>query len=74
MAIETIFLCFCQDCEVNDGIDKPYFMTKGMLEFVRVSYHLMPNYALDDTTLVHVIGTRSVMDSTERRNKHTRLI
>ena len=31
MAIDTIFLCFCEDCEQNDGITKPYFMSKGLM-------------------------------------------
>lgn len=34
MAIDTIFLCFCEDCEQNDGINRPYFMSKGFMEFV----------------------------------------
>ena len=31
MAIDTIFLCFCEDCEKNDGVTKPYFMSKGLM-------------------------------------------
>lgn len=34
MTIDTIFLCFCEDCDRNDGISKPYFMSKGLMEFV----------------------------------------
>lgn len=37
MAIDTIFLCFCEDCDQNDGINKPYFMSKGLMEFVENS-------------------------------------
>ncbi|KAL0266760.1 UNVERIFIED_CONTAM: hypothetical protein PYX00_009211 [Menopon gallinae] len=37
MVIDTIFLCFCEDCELNDGISKPYFMSRGLLEFVENS-------------------------------------
>ena len=28
MAIDTIFLCFCEDCSRNDGINKPYYMSR----------------------------------------------
>lgn len=31
MAIDTIFLCFCEDSDRNDGINKPYFMSKGLM-------------------------------------------
>ena len=28
MAIDTIFLCFCEDSARNDGITRPYYMSK----------------------------------------------
>ncbi|KAL1128814.1 hypothetical protein AAG570_013348 [Ranatra chinensis] len=31
MVIDTIFLCFCEDCEINDGVNKPYFMNQGLM-------------------------------------------
>ncbi|CAH1787745.1 unnamed protein product [Owenia fusiformis] len=37
MTIDTIFLCFCEDCERNDGVRKPYFMSKGLMAFVENS-------------------------------------
>ncbi|CAH1108165.1 unnamed protein product [Psylliodes chrysocephalus] len=37
MAIDTIFLCFCEDCEQNDGETRPYFMSRGLMEFVENS-------------------------------------
>ncbi|CAG7719422.1 unnamed protein product [Allacma fusca] len=37
MAIDTIFLCFCEDCARNDGVTKPYFMSRGLMEFVKQS-------------------------------------
>jgi solute carrier family 44 (choline transporter-like protein), member 1 len=37
MTIDTIFLCFCEDCEQNDGIVRPYFMSRGLMEFVQNS-------------------------------------
>ena len=37
MSIDTIFLCFCEDSERNDGITKPYYMSKGLIEFVENS-------------------------------------
>lgn len=37
MTIDTIFACFCEDCETNDGIDRPYFMSKNMMQLMRFS-------------------------------------
>lgn len=35
MAIDTVFLCFCEDCELNDGSSsKPYFMNDSLRKFV----------------------------------------
>lgn len=34
MTIDTIFLCFCEDCEVNDGITRPYFMSRNLMEII----------------------------------------
>lgn len=31
MVIDTIFICFCEDCEQNDGDKKPYYMSKGLM-------------------------------------------
>ncbi|KNE72875.1 hypothetical protein AMAG_16975 [Allomyces macrogynus ATCC 38327] len=34
MAVDTIFLCFCEDCERNDGSkERPYYMTPTLREF-----------------------------------------
>ncbi|XP_040155385.1 choline transporter-like protein 1 isoform X1 [Anopheles arabiensis] len=37
MTVDTIFLCFCEDCESNDGISRPYYMSRGLMEFVQNS-------------------------------------
>ncbi|KAK5642484.1 hypothetical protein RI129_008651 [Pyrocoelia pectoralis] len=37
MAIDTIFICFCEDCEANDGLSRPYYMSKNLMEFVEGS-------------------------------------
>lgn len=37
MTIDTIFLCFCEDSEENDGINRPYYMSRGLMEFVENS-------------------------------------
>jgi solute carrier family 44 protein 1 (choline transporter-like protein) len=31
ITIDTLFLCFCEDCERNDGVTKPYFMSKNLM-------------------------------------------
>lgn len=35
MAVDTLFLCFLEDLEMNDGsTEKPYFMSKGMMKLM----------------------------------------
>ena len=31
MAVDTIFLCFCEDSDRNDGENRPYFMSVGLM-------------------------------------------
>ncbi|XP_063437739.1 choline transporter-like protein 1 [Mytilus trossulus] len=33
--IDTIFICFCEDHELNDGELKPYFMSLGLMKYVK---------------------------------------
>ena len=35
MAVDTIFLCFCEDSDKNDGIKKPYYMSVGLMVIFR---------------------------------------
>lgn len=37
MVIDTIFICFCEDCELNDGISKPYYMSKDLMAYIENS-------------------------------------
>lgn len=37
MTIDTIFICFCEDCEQNDGITRPYYMSRSLMEFIQNS-------------------------------------
>jgi hypothetical protein len=30
MTVDTIFLCFCIDCQENDGMSSPYYMSDGL--------------------------------------------
>ncbi|XP_014290377.1 choline transporter-like 2 isoform X2 [Halyomorpha halys] len=35
MAVDTLFLCFLEDCERNDGsVEKPYFMSKNLMKIL----------------------------------------
>ncbi|XP_060561475.1 choline transporter-like protein 2 [Ruditapes philippinarum] len=35
MAVDTLFLCFLEDLEMNDGTpEKPYFMSKGLMKII----------------------------------------
>ncbi|CAG2181260.1 unnamed protein product [Oppiella nova] len=38
MAIDTLFLCFIEDCQHNDGVGKPYFMGRGLMRFVESTH------------------------------------
>ncbi|KAJ8922451.1 hypothetical protein NQ315_004398 [Exocentrus adspersus] len=35
--IDTIFLCFCEDSLMNDGMARPYAMSRDLMEFVEES-------------------------------------
>ena len=37
MVIDTIFLCFCEDSDRNDGVARPYYMSRGLMEYVENS-------------------------------------
>lgn len=37
MTIDTIFLCFCEDCEINNGISRPYYMSRDLMRFIENS-------------------------------------
>ena len=32
MTLDTIFICFCEDCEQNDGTTRPYYMSRDMMD------------------------------------------
>ncbi|XP_021343582.1 choline transporter-like protein 1 isoform X1 [Mizuhopecten yessoensis] len=34
MTIDTIFLCFCEDCDMNDGVTKPFYMSKDLMVYL----------------------------------------
>ncbi len=42
MAIDTIFLCFCEDTDRNDGVKQPYFIRSGLS--VRLGTQLKKSY------------------------------
>ncbi|XP_048763229.2 choline transporter-like protein 1 isoform X2 [Ostrea edulis] len=37
ITIDTIFLCFCEDCKENNGVEKPYYMSKDLLNFLKIT-------------------------------------
>ncbi|XP_076639514.1 choline transporter-like protein 1 isoform X2 [Colletes latitarsis] len=43
MVIDTIFICFCEDYAKNDGVGRPYFMSRGLMEFVENSKKALQN-------------------------------
>jgi solute carrier family 44 protein 1 (choline transporter-like protein) len=44
MVIDTLLLCFCEDCQMNDGTDdRRYFMSTSLMEFVKNSSEALAN-------------------------------
>ncbi|VVC24458.1 Hypothetical protein CINCED_3A005258 [Cinara cedri] len=41
MVIDTIFMCFCEDCNLNDGVTQEYFMSKELMDFVESSQKVL---------------------------------
>ncbi|XP_052687130.1 choline transporter-like protein 1 [Crassostrea angulata] len=41
ITIDTIFLCFCEDCKENDGINKPYYMSTDLLNYMQKTSKIM---------------------------------
>lgn len=35
--IDTLFICYCEDSLLNDGMARPYFMSRNLMEFVQDS-------------------------------------
>jgi hypothetical protein len=35
MAIDTVFIAYCEDSEENDGLDRPYFMSRQLMEVMQ---------------------------------------
>jgi hypothetical protein len=35
MTVDSIFICVCEDYEQNDGMSRPYFMSKGLMKIMR---------------------------------------
>lgn len=48
MIIDTIFLCFCEDCERNDGLTRPYYMSTGLMDFVEKSKQFLAILDVND--------------------------
>jgi len=34
MVVDALLLCFCEDCKMNDGHDKPYYMNDSLMDYV----------------------------------------
>jgi solute carrier family 44 protein 1 (choline transporter-like protein) len=43
ITIDTLFICFCEDSVINDGMSRPYCMSRGLMEFVENSKKLYGN-------------------------------
>lgn len=44
MVVDTMLLCFCEDCKLNDGSpEKPYFMSNSLMKYVKNSSKALKN-------------------------------
>ncbi|GAB6033333.1 hypothetical protein CHUAL_013100 [Chamberlinius hualienensis] len=37
MSIDTLLVCFCEDCDINDGVSRPYYMDSTLMQFVETA-------------------------------------
>ena len=35
MTVDTMFVCFCEDFEVNNGVTEPFFMSRGLMDVMQ---------------------------------------
>ncbi|XP_030752698.1 choline transporter-like protein 1 [Sitophilus oryzae] len=35
--IDSLFICYCEDRLINDGMEKPYYMSRNLMEFIEDS-------------------------------------
>lgn len=47
VTIDTIFICFCEDYERNDGDARPYFMSLDLKEFIEQTKIESQRYGYD---------------------------
>ncbi|XP_044756921.1 choline transporter-like protein 1 [Coccinella septempunctata] len=40
--IDSIFMCFCEDTLINDGMARPFFMSKGLHQFIQNCKGVIP--------------------------------
>jgi hypothetical protein len=40
MTVDTIFISFCDDCEENNGMDRPYYMSRELMEVMMEMKHV----------------------------------
>jgi hypothetical protein len=40
MTVDTIFISFCEDCEENNGMDRPYYMSRELMEVMYEMKHI----------------------------------
>jgi len=38
IAVDTLLLCFCEDCERNDGKEKPYYMSDSLRSHIETNH------------------------------------
>jgi hypothetical protein len=40
MTVDTVFISFCEDCEENNGTDRPFYMSRELMEVMQEMKHV----------------------------------
>lgn len=55
MVIDTLLLCFCEDCQINDGTEgREYFMSPSLMVSNDPKIYFIPS-AIDTCTCVYIL-------------------
>ena len=67
MAIDTLFLCFLQDSEINDGSkEKPFFMSKYRYRKCKMKPFIVILYI--SRKLMKILGKKNVAEEEKKNN------
>ena len=76
MAIDTIFLCFLEDSSRNDGINKPYFMSRVIIIIIYLGiimiimgYLIYKHHPFFQDLMQFVENSKKALDALEHKDE-----